>query len=108
MPRGPGHRNLLEVCVLEVCVQMKQYLGIEGGVRHLTLGERAPRPAPNLLSLIEFHAEFTRADLDPPGLLALPAVRPSKVTINQYPDEDLIGATRGRRESTKANTREWL
>lgn len=33
-------------------------------------------------------------------------VKPSKVTVNDYLDEYLIGATRGRRESTKANYRD--
>jgi integrase len=33
-------------------------------------------------------------------------VKPSKLTVNQYLDEYLIGATRGRRESTKANYRD--
>src|SRR5260370_30319654 len=37
---------------LEVCVQTKQYLDIEGSVSHLTLGERAPGPVRGLLSLI--------------------------------------------------------
>ena len=35
-------------------------------------------------------------------------VRPSKMTVNEYLDEYLIGATRGRRESTKANYRDAL
>ncbi len=35
-------------------------------------------------------------------------VKPSKLTVNQYLDEYLIGATRDRRESTKANYRDAL
>jgi integrase len=35
-------------------------------------------------------------------------VRPSQMTVNEYLDEYLIGATRGRRESTKANYRDAL
>jgi hypothetical protein len=46
-----------------VRVQAKQYFGVEGGIGYLALGERPPGPISGLLPLVQFHAEFARADL---------------------------------------------
>jgi hypothetical protein len=60
---GSGTTSCRTACNLfEERVQAKQYLGVEGGVGHLALGERSPGPVPGLLPLIELHVEFTRAD----------------------------------------------
>ena len=34
-------------------------------------------------------------------------VKPSEITVSEYLDEYLVGATRGRRESTKVSYRDW-